>query len=730
MQSNGLLTVRSLSLALVLCAGSAMSVAADQSSGPAVTVSRARGVARLSLGGQVFHSTAATVVNVRQVGVPGTPTVVTLWGERQADGSVRSMYAISLNGLTVDIVRQADYVIGLQYAHLAAGAGNELYLVQYVVPPLPSMQERVAAAGGTIEIYAPQYAQVVRMSPEAAQQVAALPFVRWVGAYHPAYRVAPEIFGTVANANPEGVAARYSIGTLRRGPGQQQALAALVTALGGQVDVLTPDQFRMEATLTPSQLLAVIARNEVNFVEPWLGPGGTDMDLIRQQGGAVPTLSTAGFLGQGVRGEIHDTEVFATHQQWNGQVPLVHGVNGNSGTHGSSCYGINFATGTGNAQATGLCPQREQGIFYWYTQSTQFGGAQTRLAANTEAVNPSGPYRSTYQTSSVGSPQITTYSSISQETDDYLFLVDYLSCQSQSNTGNQNSRPQAWAKNIVAVGGTNLQETLIWTDDTFPGASFGPASDGRVKPDVCHSYQNIFTTTAGATSYTQFSGTSGATPITAGHFGLIMQMWHQQVWPGFGGGSSVFASRPKSTTAKALLINQAVPYNWLAGGNNATLTRFRQGWGVAHVGNLYNIRAKTFIVNESDVLAPLAVKAYNLTVNAGEPALRATLVYIDTKGNPAVQTQHRVNNLDLRVTAPDGTIYWGNNGLAAALWSPAGGVPNTKDTVENVFVQNPMAGTWTVEVIGAEIIQDTHVETPAIDADYALVVSGVVVPAS
>jgi hypothetical protein len=61
----------------------------------------------------------------------------------------------------------------------------------------------------------------------------------------------------------------------------------------------------------------------------------------------------------------------------------------------------------------------------------------------------------------------------------------------------------------------------------------------------------------------------------------------------------------------------------------------------------------------------------------------------------------------------------------AGNYNTPGGVPNTIDTVENVFVQNPAVGTWTVEVIAAEINQDSHVETPAVDCDYALVISGV-----
>ncbi|MCC6661789.1 MAG: S8 family serine peptidase [Phycisphaerales bacterium] len=720
-----------LSVALVLALASGAAMAAG-----GLSVSKSRGGSILSLGGTTFHQTSAAVLNPRIVQLPGG-AVAALWTERAADGSLRPMYGIALNGSTFDIVRPAEYGISMYYAqfdplqhvpevpaNLSAGAGNELYIVQYVVPPYQAMSEAVAAAGGTVERYLPQLAQVVRMSPEAVQQVSALPFVRWVGVYHPAYRVSPAVFQTLESAGD--APARYSIETMRSGPAQQDALSALVAQMGGQVNVVTPDQYRMEATLSPSQLLQLIQRNEVNFVDPWGGPGGTDMNIIRQQGGAVPLLSGLGYTGQGVRGEVFDTEVFATHQQWNGQQPMLHKANGNSGTHGSSCYGINFATGTGNVLATGMLPDREQGIFCWYPNSTQFGGGFTRLSLNTEATDPNGGFLSVFQTSSVGSSLTTQYTTLSAETDDYLFRVDYLSCQSQSNANSTSSRPQAWAKNIVSVGGMETHETAAFADDTTSGASFGPAQDTRVKPDLCNSYSGIFTTTAGVASYTQFGGTSGATPITAGHFGLLMQMWHGGVWAGFGGGSSVFSDRPQSATAKALMINQAHQYNWPGGGANAGLTRARQGWGVAHVGNLYNIRAKTFIINGTDVLTALQSKQYNLTVAAGEPEFKVTMVYKDPQGNPASTSQHRVNNVDLKVTSPGGIVYWGNNGMTGSLTTVAGGAANTKDTVENVFVNNPQAGTWKVEVIAAEVVQDGYLATAGVnDVAYGLVATGV-----
>ncbi|MCC6662082.1 MAG: S8 family serine peptidase [Phycisphaerales bacterium] len=737
---------RTWASALVVACGTLAAVAA----GPVVVRPSAGGVA-LSLPGQAaFHTASGAVLSPRVVQVPGTPTLLITWSERQAGRPARAMYAISLDGRKVDTVQPADYVIAMQYAEfdplvatpevpasMTAAAGNELYIVQYITQPLPSMQAGVAAAGGSIQRYLPQWSEVVRMTPAARARVAALPYVRWVGEYHPAYKLSPAVFAAAAGGESDAPS-RYSIETLVDGPAQQQAVSAMVAAMGGQVNVQTLDQSRMEATLTPAQLLAVARRNEVNYIDPWLGPGGADMDMIRKIGGAVPTLSDAGFTGQGVRGEVFDTENRNTHQGFQNPGPIKHSNAWTTpgGLHGTACYGIVFAKWAAQPNATGMCPDREQGIFYAYSEASSFGGSKSRLTLNTEATDPNGPWKSSFQTSSVGNNRVLAYTTISAETDDYLFKVDYLSCQSQSNAGDQMSRPEAWSKNLVSVGGIDHKNTLTKVDDTVSGASIGPAADKRTKPDLAHSYLDVFTTWGDSdTATTQFSGTSGATPIVAGHFGLLLQMWHAGVWDGFGGGSSVFADRPRAQTAKALMINTAYRYTWTgtppAGEPlRATIKREIQGWGMPDVGNMYNLRDKTFIVNESDVLTPLASKQYNVHVELGEPNLNVTMCYKDPKGNPGSPNQHRINNLDLKVTSPAGAIYYGNNGLSSlSTASPSnvstpGGSANTKDTVENVFLPNPEPGEWKVEVIGAEIVQDGDLSTPAIDAVYGLVVTG------
>ncbi|WP_246001536.1 S8 family serine peptidase [Allorhizocola rhizosphaerae] len=179
-----------------------------------------------------------------------------------------------------------------------------------------------------------------------------------------------------------------------------------------------------------------------------------------------------------------------------------------------------------------------------------------RYAHTAQLVNPSLNFRAVFQSSSWGSAPTTAYTTVSADMDRIVFDHDLLICQSQSNAGTRNSRPQAWAKNVVSVSGQYHRNTLARTDDAWSsGALIGPAADGRLKPDLSHCYDQINTTSsASATSYTStFGGTSGATPITCGNFGLLFQMWADGVFAGSPGlGRDVFDSRPHAATAKAL----------------------------------------------------------------------------------------------------------------------------------------------------------------------------------
>ncbi len=591
----------------------------------------------------------------------------------------------------------------------ASGGGS--YLVQFAAAPLDSQRQELRRLGARIGAYLPDFAYVVRMSPATRAAVVALPYVRWVGAYQPGDRIEPEALGASA-------ARRYVVTLVERDAADQRRVADRVSAAGGTVVSLSESHQLVEAVLDGAQLRTVAGLDEVLAVDRW-APPAVDMDKARIATGANFVETAGGYRGQGVRGEVMDGGVRLTHQEFRARPPVLHTPNTTNIGHGSSTYGQIFASGV-NPTARGMLPEA-QGIF-------AANNVRDRWAHTQALVNPNGQFRAVFQSNSWGSGLTTSYTAISAQMDDIVFDHDLLICQSQSNDGTRMSRPQAWAKNVLSVGGEFHRDTLDRADDRWNGgASIGPAADGRIKPDLSNYYDRIFTTSSGSdTAYTSsFGGTSGATPITCGTAGLMFQMWADGVFAGAPGQKrDVFASRPHAATAKALLVNTANQYPFSGAG--ADLTRVHQGWGTPSVQNLYQ-RAQAggfrlpVLVNETDLVTVGQRRTYRVNAAGTEP-LRATLVYTDPMGSPSA-ARARVNDLSLRVTAPNGTVFWGNNGLLTGNWSTPGGTSNKVDTVENVFVERPAAGTWTIEVLAAEINADGHPETTATDADFALVVT-------
>jgi hypothetical protein len=690
-----------------------------------------QGTSLALVAGNAFHTTTQPVLDAELIAVPGEAVRVVTWREQQPDGSETPFYAISMDGQNIDTVRETSYMLRLRYGDfeplgmtspvaplLASDNTTNLYIVQFVSQPLEVYRDQVAGLGGTVYTWLAHHAHIVRMSPDVRDQVEQLPYVRWVGPYHPAYRLEEVVVDNADQGDKLFPLQRYNIQVFESGLGQKQAVADQLADLGAKVDRLNADKYLLEATLTPEQLFAAAHFDEVLFIDHW-SPMQEDMNIARDQGGANYLETMAGYDGEGVRGEVFDGGFNLNHVDFQSRPLLVHGSAG-SASHGASTSGICFGDGTGDPTARGLLPAG-QGIVANY--SGLLGEPANRYTHTAELLE--APYYAVFQTSSVGSDRTTEYTTLSAAMDTMLFDLDILHCQSQSNAGSRMSRPQAWAKNIVSGGAINHFNTLDRSDDCWcSDASIGPASDGRIKPDLCGYYDDIRTVTCcGSESYTNgFGGTSGGTPIVCGHIGLFFDMWADGV---FGNEvdpeGTVFENRSHMTTAKAVMINTAEPYPF--SGTTHDLTRVHQGWGWPDLGYLWDSRDNMSIIDETDLITNLETKDYSAVISAGTPELRVTLVYADPAGVPA-SSVHRINDLSLRVVSPTGDTYYGNNGLLAGNWSTPGGSANTVDTVENVFVQNPAVGLWEISVIAAEINQDGHVETIDLDADYALVVSG------
>lgn len=614
--------------------------------------------------------------------------------------------------------------------------GSAAWLVQFETLPLDTYRDEIAELGGVVSRYVPDQTLIVLMNDKVRESVNELDYVRWVGPYRAEYKLDQTMGIERAVRSGQTMPTRYSIMLLARGAAMQDTIAAYIESLGGTIDMSNPQGMRVEATMSPAQLAEVARHPAVLFIDLW-SQAESDVDITRTAGGVNYIEAVAGYTGAGVRAEVMDDGLYTQHEQFQARPPLIRDNDTRDNDHGTDVYGILFGSGDGNLQARGLLPDA-QGIFSSHNNS----GRNNRYAHTAALVDPNGPYRAVFQTNSWGDARTTQYTTISSEFDDIIFQNDIVILQSQSNAGDQMSRPQAWAKNVVSVGAYHHNDNLdpsddMWDDGSGYVASIGPASDGRIKPDLSFFIDNIYTTSENGGYNDNFGGTSSATPLTAGHFGVFFQMWADGVFEGsltdltlgddivssaVGLNRDVFDSRPHATTTRALMINTATQKQF--SGRNADMTRVHQGWGTASVRNAFDLAIgenMPILLDEGAVLRPFGEHKYAVSVLDNCP-LKATMVYADPAGNPSASI-HRVNDLTLQLISPSGTTYWGNNGLDLGNWSTSGGNPNNVDTVENVFIQTPEYGQWLVRVSADSIVEDAHMETTMTDANYSLVVT-------
>jgi len=668
------------------------------------------------------HETDATVVLRSAGGDPAGRASFATWdedGERWFAYSRDGGASWSRGRKLRQELRLKDVAVGagdpmpVVPAGFALPIGGRLHLVQFKTTGIPEWREALTKLGVTVLNHIPHNAQIVRADAEVLGAVRALDFVERVEPYHPWYRLEPALRNATLEAG--GAHERVRVMTFDWGAEGKKRVIEVAKSLGAQVSEYWPSGHVVELSASPEQIRELAAHDDVMWIDRWSEPQ-QDMDLVRQDAGADWTEDSFGYCGQGVRGEVMDGGIEDTHPDFDGVI-----FHGNYGvdSHGTATYGIVFGNGDrdgdGEGKGTGLMPCAEaQGIFADY-------GEFTDRFTHTQELKDA-PYFASFQSNSWGTGPTTIYNSYTQEMDDIIWRLDVAITQSQSNNGNRSSRPQAWAKNIISVGAVYHYETLDPSDDAWNfSGSIGPAADGRIKPDVSYWYDSIYTTALNAGYTPSFGGTSSATPVTAGILGLIVQMWADNVWETDPQGATVFERQPHASTIKALLINNAQQYDFT--GDTHDLTRVHQGWGRASARVAYERATNSLVVDEEQVLQLDDAVVHQVAVEPGEAELKVTMVYPDPPGTTS-SSLHRINDVNLQVTSPSGTIYHGNVGLDTGIESTPGGSPDGLDTVENVFVRNPQAGIWDVRIAAVEINQDAYLDTPEDDVTFALVVTG------
>ncbi len=149
--------------------------------------------------------------------------------------------------------------------------GEATYLLQFIGPVQEEWKDAVQQAGVRLYDYVPDFAFIARMDGEARTQVSRLPFVRWVGLYHPAYRLAPSLQSEQL-ASAETTTVELMVEALPEV--NMDELAQRARELGGTVRGQAANAFGIYLHLIlPADRLALLtALDGVLWVEPYFQP--------------------------------------------------------------------------------------------------------------------------------------------------------------------------------------------------------------------------------------------------------------------------------------------------------------------------------------------------------------------------------------------------------------------------------------------------------------------------
>ena len=170
----------------------------------------------------------------------------------------------------------------------------------------------------------------------------------------------------------------------------------------------------------------------------------------------------------------------------------------------------------------------------------------------------------------------------------------------------------------------------------------------------------------------------------------------------------------------AALINSAADMDDSAG--TGPVPNNDEGWGRLDLTNLIGSSRLSELIDQTNLLSTGQSYEHRVVVaSSGEP-LKITLAYTDAPGFPG-SIPALVNDLDLEVIAPDGRIYRGNQFEDGEAVPDAPGADNINN-VEAVHLQAPAPGEYIVRVLARNVVEDSRIDTPAVDQDFALVISG------
>lgn len=599
------------------------------------------------------------------------------------------------------------------------------FLVQFDAPIKGEWLTQLKNIGLETIQYFPNQAYLVKGSAAAARAAEKLARVRFVGEYHPAYRLPAElawVFDDVVRKNSYGIdrASAYDISLSKSA--DVDNLLAVIQKANGQVLNRMPlannffDVIRVQ--LPPNALASVVRASGVIAVDPYIKPQKEDERAAQIVAGNFTNATTLGAPG-------YDPKTQFGVDGSNVTVSVVDdgvGIPGDGGFYTTTGNAVNGplrgaavgAAGHGHLQSTiiagaapfsvldplgynyglGIAPKAN--IVNIPLLRAGYTGDDAATANDTFiSAGPNGQTAALSNNSwgagtngNVYSARAAVWDGLVRDATAAASIDPLLIVFSAGNQGVNGLTQPKVAKNVISVaasenvrpgenssgGSTGAADNLEQLPDF---SSRGPAADGRIKPDITAPGDAVAGGRSGAdvlfgnidTFHRRSSGTSHAAPQVAGAAALFIDGWR----------ASHVGARPSPAMTKAAILNSGV--DMTGTGATAAIPNGAEGWGRINLKNVFTPPSELLALDQTEVFTdPGQSYVWNGAVASNARDLRIALVWTDPPGavDPAL-----VNNLDLEVEV-NGTLYRGN--VFAAGISTTGGVANIKDNVEKVLL--------------------------------------------